>query len=51
MTTKPNHKMEFPDGALAALMQEFRNYRHELDMIKVDSGDYKPPEEGGGRVE
>jgi hypothetical protein len=40
-------KMDFPDGALAALMQEFRDYRHELDMIDVDKSDYDP-EAGDG---
>jgi hypothetical protein len=43
--------LEFPNSALAALMHEFRDYRHKLDMIEVDRGDFNPPEEGGGRVE
>lgn len=43
--------MDFPNGALAAIMHEFRDYRHKLDMMEVDHGDYNPPEEGGGRVE
>jgi hypothetical protein len=29
--------MEFPNGALAALMQEFRDFRHHLDMETVES--------------
>jgi len=38
-------KMEFPDGALAALMHEFREYRHSLDMVKVEGKD--DPDMGG----
>ena len=37
-------KMDFPDGALAAIMHEFREYRHELDMEPVESID--DPETG-----
>src|SRR5579862_6503284 len=30
-------KMDFPDGALAVLMKEFRDYRSQLDAEKVQS--------------
>jgi hypothetical protein len=29
-------RMEFPEGALAALMQEFRDFRAELDQEKLE---------------
>lgn len=32
-------KMDFPDGAVVALMHEFREYRHSLDMLHVESKD------------
>lgn len=38
-------KMDFPNAALGALMMEFRDFRHALDMEKVDS-DYKKGTEG-----
>jgi hypothetical protein len=37
-------KMDFPDGAVVALMQEFREYRHALDSITVQSKE--DPERG-----
>jgi hypothetical protein len=30
-------RMEFPNGALVAIMQEFRDFRHALDMEPVES--------------
>ncbi len=39
-------KMDFPDGALAVLMKEFRDYRSQLDAEKVQSYEV-PPVEGG----
>lgn len=32
-------KMDFPPGAAFELMKEFRDYRHELDMIEVEGKD------------
>jgi len=37
-------KMEFPREASAALMVQFREFRHELDMQPVESG-FSPPSE------
>lgn len=37
------NKMDFPQQALGALMMEFRDFRHALDMEKVDSN-YSEPE-------
>jgi hypothetical protein len=37
-------KMNFPAGALGAIMQEFREFRHELDMQPVETKD--DPERG-----
>ena len=36
------NKMEFPDGALNALLQEFRDFRAELDREKVEGGMQDP---------
>lgn len=35
-------KMEFPPGAAFELMKEFRDYRHELDMMHVEGKDDIP---------
>jgi len=35
-------KMKFPEGALAALMQEFRDFRHQLETEKVDTSRSDP---------
>lgn len=35
-------KMDFPDGALGALMVEFRQFRHELEMEKVERSQSDP---------
>lgn len=35
-------KMEFPDGAAAALMHEFRDFRHGLDMQAVEKSESDP---------
>ena len=35
-------KKEFPEGAAAAVMMDFRDYRHELDMEQVESSDSDP---------
>lgn len=35
-------KMEFPDGAAAALMREFRDFRHQLDIEKVETSRSDP---------
>jgi hypothetical protein len=37
MIIKFFNKADFPSGAAAALMQEFREFRHELDMEPVES--------------
>jgi len=42
MIVKFFSKMEFPDGALAALMQEFRDFRHQLESEKVETGRSDP---------
>jgi hypothetical protein len=34
--------MEIPEGAIVAMMQEFRNFRHELDMDQVEGKDEDP---------
>lgn len=39
MLMKFFEKMDFPIGATVALMKELRDYRHNLDMIKVESKD------------
>lgn len=38
-------KEQFPDGAAAAVMQEFRDFRMELDTEKVDISYSDPDEE------
>jgi len=45
------NKLGIPEQALAAFMQDFRDYRHELDMMPVDRADFNVEEEGGGRVD
>lgn len=44
MILKFFHKEEFPAGAAAAVMQEFREFRHQLDTAKVETS-YRDPEE------
>ena len=39
-------KMEYPTGAAAAVMQEFRDFRHGLDMEKIESSYDVPPDHG-----
>jgi hypothetical protein len=51
MILKFFNNLDIPKEAAAGFMQEFRDYRHELDRLEVDRGDARPPEEGGGRVE
>lgn len=33
---------DLPEGALGALMMDFRDFRHELDMAKVDKSQSDP---------
>ena len=39
------NKLDLPDHAAAMLMQEFRDFRHELDQEKVEHNDEKDKDE------
>jgi hypothetical protein len=42
MVVKFFSKLDLPDGALGAFMQEFRDFRHELEMEKVETSRTDP---------
>ncbi len=44
-------KMELPMTALGALMMEFRDFRHALDMEKVDKSVSKPERDNGEQAD
>lgn len=39
---------EFPDGAAAVVLTQFRDFRHKLDIEKVETS-YSDPEENDGK--